>query len=182
MGAVAAPVKREPVAAPELLVLRCCVTFLARTVEPWPQPIIIDRDGHMKLWSMDLDGRDLRQHTFRTVLALSDASGEVELWRLPANGVGPSEQLTSGGTKLRWEGVPSPDGTWIAHHDKNMHLWLFEIETKQETTIASSTRGHFRDLRWSPDSKWLAYSAPTAAPRGLYPAEQLGLFCRELLL
>jgi tricorn protease len=43
----------------------------------------------------------------RTILALSDASGEVELWRLPANGVGPAEQLTSGGTKLRWEGVPS---------------------------------------------------------------------------
>jgi tricorn protease len=244
---------------------------------------LTDRDGHMNLWSMDLDGRDLRQHTFhagwdaatpslsqgriayklgadlwlydmhtgvtrplairmpsdfdqlrevwvtkpmdyltsvalaphgnrmaltargqvfvaptkqgrlvevtrqpgvryrqarfmpdgRTILALSDASGEVELWRLPANGVGPSEQLTSGGTKLRWEGVPSPDGKWIAHHDKNMHLWLCEIETKQETTIASSTRGYFRDLRWSPDSKWLAYSVPAA--NGFYQIALLHL-------
>jgi len=33
-------------------------------MEPWPQLIITDRDGHMNLWSMDLDGRDLRQHTF----------------------------------------------------------------------------------------------------------------------
>jgi tricorn protease len=80
---------------------------------------------------------------------------------------------TSGGTKLRWEGVPSPDGKWIAHHDKNMHLWLFEIETKQETTIASSTQGHFRDLRWSPDSKWLAYSVPAA--NGFYQIALLHL-------
>jgi hypothetical protein len=40
MGAVAVPVKREPVAAYELLVLLCGAIFLARTLGPWQQPII----------------------------------------------------------------------------------------------------------------------------------------------
>src|SRR5204862_1204282 len=52
----------------------------------------------------------------KTLLTLSDESGEVELWTAPANGVGEDTQLTSDGEVLRWEAVPSPDGKWIAHH------------------------------------------------------------------
>ncbi|MGE5745407.1 MAG: protease, partial [Gemmatimonadota bacterium] len=54
----------------------------------------------------------------RSVLALSDQTGETEWWRLPANGVGAPEQLTSDARVLRWDGVPSPDGKWLAFYDK----------------------------------------------------------------
>jgi tricorn protease len=94
------------------------------------------------------------------LIALSDESGEVELWRLPANGVGQPEQLTRDATVLRWDAVPSPDGKWIAHHDKDRRLWLWSEEKKASTLIATSRTGDFQDLAWSPDSRWLAYTAP----------------------
>lgn len=95
-----------------------------------------------------------------TIVALSDESGEVEIWRLPANGVGAGDRLTKDGTVLRWEAVPSPDGKWIAHHDKDRRLWLLSVEKKASTLVASSTAGDFRDLAWSADSRWLAYVGP----------------------
>ena len=66
----------------------------------------------------------------KSLLALSTESGEVELWKLPANGVGAGEKLTGDGKVLRWEGVPSPDGKWIAHQDKSNRLWLLNVATK----------------------------------------------------
>jgi tricorn protease len=91
------------------------------------------------------------------LLAFSDASGEVELWRLPANGVGEPEQLTTDSTVLRLGAVPSPDGKLIAHHDKDQRLFLFDVEQKKNRKIDESKIDTFADLAWSPDSKWLAY-------------------------
>jgi len=98
----------------------------------------------------------------KSLVALSDESGEVELWRLPANGVGASEQLTRGGDVLRWEALPSPDGRYLAHRDKNQRLWLYDTEKKTDARIDESEIADFSDLAWSPDSRWLAYVA--AAP------------------
>jgi len=111
-------------------------------------------------------GVRFRRATFlpngKGLVALSDESGEVELWTLPANGVGKAEQLTRDGKVLRWEAVPSPDGKWIAHHDKDRQLWLWSVEKKTSTLIATSRHGDFQDLSWSADSRWLAYSANAA--------------------
>jgi tricorn protease len=96
----------------------------------------------------------------KSVVALSDESGEVEIWKFPANGVGKAEQLTTDGKVLRWEAVPSPDGRWIAHYDKDQQLWLLDARTRKQTRIATSTAGEFQDLAWSPDSHWLAWSVP----------------------
>lgn len=93
------------------------------------------------------------------VLSLSDASGEVELWTLPANGVGDAEQLTSDGDKLRWQALPSPDGKLIAHHDKDQRLYLYDVEAKSQQKIDENPIADFGDLAWSPDSRWLAYTA-----------------------
>ena len=58
---------------------------------------------------------------------------------------------------LRWEGVPSPDGHWLAHRDKDQQLWLYDLRNKQQKRIAQSMVDDFADLTWSPDSQWLAY-------------------------
>ena len=102
----------------------------------------------------------------KSLVLLSTESGEVELWKAPANGVGAREQLTKDGTVLRWDAIPSPDGKWIVHHDKNAQLWLFDTATKAEKKIATADTGgnsfpDFGGLTWSPDSKWLAYSLET---------------------
>lgn len=96
----------------------------------------------------------------KQLLVLSDESGEVEFWRVPANGVGDPTQLTSDAKVLRWEGIPSPDGKLIAHHDRNQRLFIYDIAANTNRQIDESPIDDFADLRWSPDSRWLAYVAP----------------------
>jgi tricorn protease len=93
----------------------------------------------------------------KTLLVLSDESGEVELWKIPADGVGEAVKLTTDGTVLRRQAVPSPDGKYVAHTDKNQRLFLLNVETKENTRLAESPVDEFEDLTWSPDSKWLAF-------------------------
>ena len=93
----------------------------------------------------------------KSILALSTETGETEFWKFPANGDGKPEQWTKDAHVLRWDGVVSPDGNWLAHYDKDQRLWIFNIKTKEEKQISQSLMGDFNDLRWSPDSRWLAY-------------------------
>ncbi len=95
----------------------------------------------------------------KSLFALSDETGELEFWKLPANGVGPSRPLTHGGTVFRFAGVASPDGHWLAWSDKNQELWVFNPGRNAPQRVARSTTDGFADLAWSPDSQWLAYVA-----------------------
>jgi tricorn protease len=96
----------------------------------------------------------------KSLLALSDESSEVEFWKVPANGVGKGVQLTRDAKVLRWDGTASPDGKLIAHFDKDQQLWVYDIERATEKRLAVSANGDFGDVRWAPDSQWLAYTAP----------------------
>ena len=95
----------------------------------------------------------------KSLLVLSDESGEVEFWRAPANGVGPREQLTTDAKVLRLHGVASPDGTWIASAERDQELWLFHTKTAEKRRVAFSPKRDFDspELAWSPDGQWLAY-------------------------
>ena len=94
----------------------------------------------------------------KSLLTLSDESGEVEFWKLPAAGSGKGERLTSDGSVLRWNGVPSPNGRYIAHDDKDQRLWIYDSEKKSNKKIAESPFGDSQGFAWSPDSQWLAYA------------------------
>ncbi len=108
------------------------------------------------------DGVRYREAAFfpdgKSLVALSDESGEVELWKFPANGLGSGEQLTKSGDVLRWEAIASPDGKFIAHHNKNQQLFIYDVEKKEDRKIDESKFDDFADLTWSPDSRWLAYA------------------------
>ena len=93
----------------------------------------------------------------KSIVALSTASGETDFWQFPANGIGAATQLTNDAHVLRWEGIPSPDGHWLAHRDKDQQLWIYDSKAKTDKRIAQSMAGDFNDLTWSPDSRWLAY-------------------------
>ena len=115
----------------------------------------------------------------KTLLALSTATGEVELWRLPANGAGPGEPLTRNGAVLRWEAIPSPDGKWVAHQDKENDLFMLNLESGEQRKIAHADHGGnsrpaFGEVRFSPDSRWLSFSM--AAPNSY---EQIYLYHLE---
>ena len=98
----------------------------------------------------------------KSLLVLSDESGETEWWRFPANGVGEPHRLTYGARALRQSGQVSPDGHWIAFGDKNQALWVYNVVQDRMVRVGASDYSEFYDLRWSPDSRWLAYVASTS--------------------
>lgn len=111
-----------------------------------------------------MDGVRYRDARFfpdgKSMLVLSDESGEVELWKLNPTGNGVGERLTTDGDVLRWDAVISPDGKFIAHHDKNQRLFVYDVEAKRNLKFDETKIDEFEGLTWSPDSKWLAYVVP----------------------
>src|SRR5262249_51447259 len=77
----------------------------------------------------------------KSLLARADGSGGVERGSRPADGLGKAQQLTRGATVLRWLALPSPDGRWIAHHDKDQRLYLYDREKKKDRPIDESKSG-----------------------------------------
>src|ERR1051326_5377450 len=97
----------------------------------------------------------------KSLVGLADASGEGEWWKLPANGVAGPAQLSPDGRGLRFDGVPSPAGKWIAHTNKDQELWLLDLPGGKDRRIAVSEEwDDIRDVAWSPDSRWIAFVRP----------------------
>lgn len=103
----------------------------------------------------------------RSVFSVCDFSGETEIWRLPANGTGQPEPITRDASAMRQQVLPSPDGRWLAHEDKEGRLFLTDLRAKDP---AASTRQIDQDrtgdgvsqMRWSPDGQVLAYVRNTS--------------------
>jgi tricorn protease len=98
----------------------------------------------------------------KSLLALSDETGETEFVALPSNGVGTRQLLTSDARILRFDGFPSPDGKWVAYTDKNEELWLYNLEKKTNVRILKTDEGGIGGIKWAPDSKWIAYTRDAA--------------------
>ena len=97
----------------------------------------------------------------KSVLALSDESGETEWWKFAANGTGAQTQITHGSKVWAVSGAISPDGKRLAYTDKNEVLWSYDLSTGKTAKVFVGKDGDPTDLRWSPDSQWLAYRMPT---------------------
>ncbi len=97
----------------------------------------------------------------KSLVGLSDASGEMEFVQMPANGVGADRPLSRDGKVLRFEGAPSPDGKWIAFADNNNEAWLLNIASRSTTRISTNQEGIF-GFAWSPDSRHVAINQAAA--------------------
>jgi len=95
-------------------------------------------------------------HDGKDILVLSDESGEFEFMQIPATGIGAHKALTNDGNILRYEGIPSPDGKWIAYDDLNGDMWFLNPSTGVSKKISTNREGIGR-FSWSPDSKWIAF-------------------------
>ena len=95
-------------------------------------------------------------HDGEKIYALSDESGEFEFISMPSNGEGSEENITSNGDLLRYGGVTSSDGKWIAYDDLESNMYVLNIATGVSKRISTNQEG-IGDFRWSPDSKWLAF-------------------------
>ena len=90
------------------------------------------------------------------IIALSDESGEFEFVRMPSNGEGLSHPITNNGTILRYAGIPSPDGKWLAYDDLSSNMYVLNISTGISKKISTNEEGIYT-FSWSPDSKWIAF-------------------------
>ena len=89
---------------------------------------------------------------------VSDASGEDEIYLVAQDGSGEPEQLTEGGSAMRYAPEWAPDGKRLAFSDKDGKLYVLEIEGRQLTEIADDQFGMINDHAWSPNGGHLAFS------------------------
>ena len=94
------------------------------------------------------DGKD--------ILTLSDETGEFEFISMPSNGIGKQRQISKDGDVLRFRGIPSPDGRWIAYADLENNMFTLDVRSGVRKKISTNQEG-ISDYEWAPDSKWLAF-------------------------
>ena len=95
-------------------------------------------------------------HDGKDIYTLSDESGEFEFIKTSADGLGQHQKISKDGQILRYSGLPSPDGKWIAYDDLAANMYVLNLATGESKKISTNDEGIW-DFRWSPDSKWLAF-------------------------
>ena len=94
----------------------------------------------------------------KEIAALSDASGEYEIWSMNADGSGTPKQLTKD-TKVMPNGFEvSPDGKYIAYGDKNDVLRIVDVANGTVRFEYDKAYGGIDGFDWSPDSRWLTFT------------------------
>jgi tricorn protease len=96
-------------------------------------------------------------HDGKNIVALSDESGDFQFTQFAADGSGKPRPLTDNEKLLRYEGITSPDGEWMAYRDLGANMLILNIATGVSKKISTNQEG-IEGFSWSPDSKWLAFT------------------------
>jgi tricorn protease len=90
---------------------------------------------------------------------LSDRAGdEYEIFVRPAEGTGAERQVTSGGKSWKFDPLWSPDSTKLAFSSKDHALQIVDVASGKITPVDKDDYGDITHYRWSPDSRWVAYT------------------------
>ncbi len=93
-----------------------------------------------------------------TIAFLSDASGDYDLYVMPADRSAAPRRLVSSPNRWIQSMAWSPDSRSIAFSDNSNALQIVNVETGRTAMVDSTTTGGLDDFTWSPDSRWVAYS------------------------
>ncbi|MGF1579031.1 MAG: PDZ domain-containing protein [Gemmataceae bacterium] len=94
------------------------------------------------------------------VAYISDATGEDEIYIIPADGSGTTTQITNNGDTYKYALSWAPDSGKILWADKKLRLQYVDVKTKKVTLVDQAEPSEIRQYGWSPDSKWVAYTKP----------------------
>jgi tricorn protease len=97
----------------------------------------------------------------RWVAYLSDRTGEMEIYVRAGDGSGEERRVTTDGTLWRYPPSWSPDSKKLAFGDKDRKLRWVDVASGKVTDADRSSTGDINDYRWSPDSRFLAYTKTT---------------------
>ncbi len=89
---------------------------------------------------------------------LSDRTGEYEIWVRPADGSGQERQVTKDGHIWRFQPQWSPDSKKLAFSDKDRKLYWVDVASGKITQADQAASNDVQDYKWSPDSRFLAYT------------------------
>ncbi len=94
----------------------------------------------------------------RWIAYLSDATGEYEIYITQSDGRGDTKQLTTDGEHFRYLESWSPDSKHILFSDKTGAIILLNVETQEQTHVATDPWAARQPVSWSHDSKWLTFA------------------------
>jgi tricorn protease len=95
---------------------------------------------------------------------LSDKNGDdYEIYVRPADGSGAERQITSAGKAWKFAALWSPDSKMLVYGDKDHLLHVVDVASGKITDVDHSDYGDMTFYRWSPDSRWIAYTKNNAA-------------------
>jgi len=98
-------------------------------------------------------------HDGKSLIVVSDESGDYEFWKFDLSGVDQRKQLTKDGNVLRYDPLALPDGKRIVWTDKDLKLWSFDFKSEKSEQIAASNNGSIGSIGYSPNGEWLVWSA-----------------------
>ncbi len=100
-----------------------------------------------------------------SIAFISDMTGEEELYIMPQDGLKPPQQITRGGSAMRYQPEWSPDGKRIAFSDKDGKLYVVTLADRKIVEVADSPHGQIRDYVWSPRGNFVAFSLDDTSSR-----------------
>ncbi|MEJ2049976.1 MAG: peptidase, partial [Calditrichota bacterium] len=94
-----------------------------------------------------------------SILAVSDAGGEEHLEIYTGNGIRHCHRIDNLDIGRPLLVAPAPTGRQIALTNHRHEVILVDLESEERTILDRSEYDRIQGLDWSPDGKWLAYSA-----------------------
>ena len=94
----------------------------------------------------------------KTLAYFSDATGEYELWTMPADGKGEARQVTKDGTCFRTGITWAPDSKHVVITDKTGAIDLVKLEDGSVRRIDRDPEARSIAVSFSHDARWMAWS------------------------
>ncbi len=110
----------------------------------------------------------------KSIAYFSDRSGEYKLYIENADGLAPAREITIQNPKHYYTVSWSPDSKKILCHDTDLKVWVIDTTNGAMKQVGSDpimVPARTLNPTWSPDSKWIAYSAHL---KSLYKAIYIG--------